>query len=1158
MVMKRNAMRKNLRQSILKSLGRYLAIVAIIALGSGMFVGLLMTKRDMVATGQKYMDEQNMFDLRLLNSYGWRRDQVDAVAQMDGVVDAEGMVYLDAVANVGQRADDSVYRFYSLPETVNRVSLRGGRMPQAPDECLADGFRNSDEILGTTVTISDTNDESTLEAFASRTYTVVGYVATPLYMDMNRGTTSVGNGSLANYFFIPLDGFDVDYYTEIDVTLEGDGQIYTEDYQNAMEDAADRLEPLLQPLAQERLEQVRQDAIQAYREGMVEYHQGVLRYHNGKAEAEKELEEGRDQLLDAGQQIRDNEHRIEEGEKQLAEAKQTLADSAQTMRDSRRALAEAKADAYAQLAEANSQLFENYKTVSASQREVDNGLLQLQTGLTQLTAGITQLEAGLSQIDSGLKQMDLLIGIMDTSISTAQTALDAAKQAPDADMETIAQLESKLEELRTKRDEYDAKREELKQQQEEYGAQLAQLQIQQAELEQQKSLLEGTKKQLDDAMAVIDEGFLQLQNQQTQVENQFASAEAQLESGEVQLESAQAQIAENEQKLADGRVELEKAKAELSESWKSYNRGKDEANRKLAETESELLDAKKKLDDALDTIRDMTDTRVYVMDRRSNLGYQSLDSSSDIVQGVSRVFPAFFLLIAALVCITTMTRMIEEERTQIGTLKALGYGNMAIIGKYLFYAGSGAVVGCGLGTVFGGILFPKIFWEAYKIMLYITPSVVIQFNWPLCSIVVLAYSAVMLFVTWFCCRRSLREEPAELIRPKAPEAGKKILLEYLPFWHRISFLNKVTIRNIVRYRQRLAMMLVGIGGCTALLMTGFGVRDSIVHIVDYQFEDITTYDMQVYFSEGQDADAQSAFRERLSDSVSDVLFYHQQSVELDSNSKTREIYLMAADERIQDFINFHSGMEPLPMPGENEVILTVGAANAMGIHVGDSISMRNSDMQEMKLTVSGIYDNYVYNYALVLPQTMEAQWGETPENQMALVCVPEGTDIHAVSAEIAGMDGVMNVSVNEDLAGMVGSMMDALDLVVVAIVFCAGLLAVIVLYNLTNININERIREIATIKVLGFNAKETAAYVFKENLSLTVLGALVGLPLGRLLLTFVISQIKVDFCWFKPRLTGVSCITALLLTLLAACVVDFIFYFRLDKINMAEALKSVE
>ena len=468
------------------------------------------------------------------------------------------------------------------------------------------------------------------------------------------------------------------------------------------------------------------------------------------------------------------------------------------------------------------------------------------------------------------------------------------------------------------------------------------------------------------------------------------------------------------------------------------------------------------------------------------------------------------------------------------------------------------MVGCGLGTVFGGILFPKIFWEAYKIMLYITPSVVIQFNWPLCSIVVLAYSAVMLFVTWFCCRRSLREEPAELIRPKAPEAGKKILLEYLPFWHRISFLNKVTIRNIVRYRQRLAMMLVGIGGCTALLMTGFGVRDSIVHIVDYQFEDITTYDMQVYFSEGQDADAQSAFRERLSDSVSDVLFYHQQSVELDSNSKTREIYLMAADERIQDFINFHSGMEPLPMPGENEVILTVGAANAMGIHVGDSISMRNSDMQEMKLTVSGIYDNYVYNYALVLPQTMEAQWGETPENQMALVCVPEGTDIHAVSAEIAGMDGVMNVSVNEDLAGMVGSMMDALDLVVVAIVFCAGLLAVIVLYNLTNININERIREIATIKVLGFNAKETAAYVFKENLSLTVLGALVGLPLGCLLLTFVISQIKVDFCWFKPRLTGVSCITALLLTLLAACVVDFIFYFRLDKINMAEALKSVE
>lgn len=1157
MVMRKNAMRKNLRQSILKSLGRYLAIVAIIALGASMFVGLLMTKSDMVATGQKFMDAQNMFDLRLLNSYGWTQEHVDAVSRMEGVVDAEGLVYMDVIANVGER-EDAVYRFYSLPEIVNRVALRGGRMPEAPNECLADGSRYSDDILGTTVTVSQTNDENTLDSLNYQTYTVVGYVATPLYMDMNRGTTSVGNGSLSNYFYIPREAFDVDYYTEINVTIEGDYEIYTDEYNDAMEEMADKLKPLLEPLAQDRLIQVKEDATKAYRDGVMEYYEGVKAYNDGKAEAEQELEDALQQLQDAQQQIEDNEQLLADGEAQLIDAKETLESSEKTMRDSRRALADAKAAAYAQLADANAQLFDNYKTVNSSLQQVNNVLLQLETGLTQLTTGITQLETGLSQIDSGIQQMDLLIGIMDTSITTAQTALDAAKQAPEADLDTIAQLEAKLEELKAKRDEYSAQREELAAQREQYNAQLQELYAQKTDLDNQKSQLESTKAQLDDAMAAIDEGFLELQNNQTQVENQFAAAEAQLESGELQLESAQEQIADNEQDIADGKAALEDAKAELEDGWKDYYEGKAEAEQELADVEAELQDAKQQLDDALETIESMTETTVYVLDRTSNLGYNSLNSSSDIMQGVSRVFPAFFLLIAALVCITTMTRMIDEERTQIGTLKALGYSNIAIISKYLFYSGSGAVIGCGLGVVAGSIVFPTILWEAYKIMLYITPGIELRFNWVLCGVVVAAYTAVMLFVTWFCCRRSLIEEPAELIRPKAPEAGKKILLEYLPFWHKISFLNKVTLRNIFRYRQRLAMMLVGIGGCTALLVTGYGVRDSIVNIVDYQFEDITTYDMQVYFSEGQTADDQADFQEELADSISDVMFYHQESVELDFDSQVRELYLMAADSEIQRFINFHSGDEPLSMPGENEVILTIGVADAMGIHVGDSIVMRSPDMEILEVTVSAIYDNYVYNYAVVLPETIEAQWGHAPENQMALVQVAEGRDIHEVSAMITGLGDVMNISVSQDLASMVGSMMDALDLVVGVIVFCAGLLAVIVLYNLSNININERIREIATIKVLGFNAAETAAYVFKENLSLTVLGAIVGLPLGKLLLEFVMSQIKIDFCWFQARVTALSCLTALALTLLSACVVDFIFYFKLEKINMAEALKSVE
>lgn len=1158
MVMKRNAMGKNLRQSIRNSLGRYLAIVAIIALGAAMFVGLLMTRSDMVATGQVYMDEQNMFDLRLLSSYGWNRDQVAEIAQMEGVVDAEGQIYLDVIVQVGQETDESVYRFYSMPEQVNKLVLRGGRMPQRDDECLVDGFHRSDEILGTTITVSENNAEDTLDAMTCKTYTVVGYVSTPLYMDMNRGNTTVGSGTLSSYVFIPETAFDVDYYTEIDITVRGDYNVYTDAYNDAMTEMARELEGELEPLAQRRFRQVKTDALAAYRDGLKEYNDGYREFREAKQEAKIQMEDAEQQLRDAESQIETNEKLLSDGEIQIEDGKAALKSSERTLIESRRALLNAKSDAYAQLAEANTQLLAQYKTVNENLRQTNDGLLQISNGMIQLTAGITQLEAGLSQLDSGIQQMDTLIGIMDTAIEIARKALDTAAQMPDADPDTIAQLEQKLQELVDKREEYVAKRAEYAAMRDEYSAQLQDLYSQKSALEAQRTQLEEAKAQLEAAQIAIDQGFQELSSNQLQMENQFAAAEAQIEAGQLQLESGRQELESREDEIADGKVALETAKADLEQGWQDYYSGKEEAEREFADAEAELQDAKAKLDDVKAAILDMTGTDVYVLDRTSNVGYNSLDSSSSIVQGVSRVFPAFFLLIAALVCITTMTRMIDEERTQIGTLKALGYSNGAIISKYLIYAGSGAIVGCGLGVIAGSVVFPMILWEAYKIMLYITPGITLRFNVWLCIGVVVVYTAAMLLVSWYCCRRCLREEPAELIRPKAPEAGKKVLFEKLPIWKRISFLNKVTIRNIFRYHQRLAMMLVGIGGCTALLVTGFGLRDSIVNIVDYQFEEVTVYDLQVYFTGHQTQENQAAFAKKVGDHASNLLFYHQESVDLEYDGQMRQLYLMAADERITEFVDFHSGGSPLDMPGANEALLSVGAAEAMGIHVGDRITARNSEMQQLELTVAGIYDNNVYNYLIVRSQTLENQWGTAPELQMALIQVPEDQDPHEASTRISRMSNVMNVSISEDLAGMVGSMMDALDMVVWVVVFCAGLLAVIVLYNLTNININERIREIATIKVLGFNAGETAAYVFKENLALSVMGTILGMPLGWLLLKFVMSQIKIDFCWFQARVTPLSFFLAVVLTMLSAVIVDVIFHFKLERVNMAEALKSVE
>lgn len=1158
MVMKRNMMRKNLYRSIWKSLGRYIAIVAIIALGASMFVGLLMTKRDMVATGQKFTRQQNMFDLRLVSTYGWDPGDVEKIASLDGVVDAEGQIYLDLIVHTEETKDESVYRVYSVPETINRLDLRGGRMPESPDECVIDGYHMDDSILGTTITVAKSNSEDALESVRYEAFTVVGYAASPLYMDMNRGTTSVGNGSISNCIYVLPAALNADYYAEIHITIPGEYDLYTEEYNSAMDAAGERIKPLIEPVARIRLDRLRKEAEEAYADGLKEYEDGVQELAEGREQAEKELEEAYAKLTEAEETIAKNEQALANAENEIAAGWSELAEGEQTLKESREQLESTKLTAYEQIDNAQAILDSSCQEITVQIAALDSQLAPIDSEMAALKSQIQAVESQYSELAQEISQAESQIARLDGSIEAMERALQIAQLLPGQNEELIAQLEAAIAEQRTQRADLQTQLEALKAQAAPYESQLEEPRARYAQLESQRDELAVRKQMLEIALETAQQSRQDLIDSRALLDDQFAAAEAELLAGEEQLASGRQELINAQWQVNSGKQQLEEGKIELENSWKEYSEGKAEVETELADAEQKLADAKEELADARALIDEMDEVTVHVLNRNTNVGYNSLDSASDIVSGVSRVFPAFFLLVAALVCITTMTRMIEEERTQIGTLKALGYSNAAIIGKYLIYAGSGAVVGCGLGVLAGSVVFPKILWEAYKIMLYITDDIVLRFNWLLCGAVVLAYTAVMLLVTWYCCRRVLREEPAELIRPKAPDAGKKILLEYLPFWHRISFLNKVTIRNIFRYRQRLAMMILGIGGCTALLVTGYGLRDSITNVVDYQFREVTTYDMSVYFDGDQTQEAQEQFRREIQYDAESVLFYHQSSVELDFDNHTKELYMISAGEGIREFIDFHKDETRLDLPGKDEMLLSAGTAEALGILVGDEVVLRDADMRTLTLKVSGIYDNHVHNYAIVSPVTIEEQWGQRPELQMAFVKVQEDADAHTLSAGIAGMDGVINVSVSQDLADMVGGMMEALDLVVWVIVFCAGLLAAIVLYNLTNININERIREIATVKVLGFNARETAAYVFKENLSLTAIGSGIGLGLGYLLLVFVMSQIKIDMVWFKVLIKPMSYILSLVLTMLAACIVDFVFYFKLDKINMAEALKSVE
>lgn len=1146
-------MRKNLRQSIVKSLGRYIAIVMIIALGSALFVGLLMTKADMVATGQVFMDEQNMFDLRILNSYGWKQEHLDAMRDLEGIENIEQVSYLDLIAALGD-GEEAAYRFLSIPETVNRVALRGGRMPENAGECLADGFYWDEEVIGKKILISSDNDEDALDAMKVRELTVVGYVATPLYMDMNRGTTSVGSGSLAQYFYVTEDAFSLEYIPEICITLPGDYAVYSDAYNEALDLAANALEPALQKLADDRLRQVQEEANQEYQDGLREFRDGLMEYAEGKSEALKELEDAHQKLLDAQKEIEDNEQKLIDGEEQIEKGKQTLLAGQQTLLQGKQTLAASKAAAYQQISATKTAMMEKMEPLTQDLEELELLYQQYNDGYGELDSQISVLEGSIALLDTNIATLEGMLDAVDATLDFLEEGWDVEDDffdfLPAASDEDIASLKKV-------RDQYQSELNELVEQRKDLSSQLSKLYEQRSEKEKEKAELEAKIESVKNNLTELGTGLVTIAAAEAMMDDQFNAAQAQLEAGEAQMQAGQLQLQAQEKLIEDGWVALEEGKQELADGWIEYEDGKKEAEAELADALIEIQEGAMELQDGWETIQKLTDNEVIILDRRSNVGYNNLDSSSDIVQGVSRVFPVFFLLVASLVCITTMTRMIDEERTQIGTLKALGYSSSEIIGKYLFYSGSGAVIGCGIGVTVGSSIFPSILWQAYQIMLYIQPKLVLTVNWWLCGTVVAVYTAVLMLVTWYCCRKALQEEPAELIRPKSPDAGKKILMEYLPFWHRISFLNKVTIRNIFRYRQRLAMMLVGIGGCTALLVTGYGLRDSIVNVVDYQFEDVTLYDLEVYFRGPVNEQIEEDFREKLSSDMQ-TMFYHQSSVDLEFDGSVKEIYMISGDSQLSEFIDLHTGEKDIPLPGMNEVVLSVGVAEMLEIQVGDSVRMRNSDLQSMELTVSGIYDNHVYNYSVVSPESIEAQWGSPPTLEMAFVKVPESADIHSLAADISELMDVMNVSVSADMANMVRNMMEALDLVVIVIVFCAGLLAVTVLYNLTNININERIREIATIKVLGFRSGETGAYVFKENLTLTVAGAFVGLFLGKLLLWFVMTQIKIDMVWFKSVIMPESYVWAVLLTLVAALAVDFVFYFKLQTINMAEALKSVE
>jgi putative ABC transport system permease protein len=668
----------------------------------------------------------------------------------------------------------------------------------------------------------------------------------------------------------------------------------------------------------------------------------------------------------------------------------------------------------------------------------------------------------------------------------------------------------------------------------------------------QEALIQGQLTALDTAQTQLD-------GQKAAAAAQFSAAEAQLNANKAQLDAAPAQIAAGRSSIASGKHDLAVAQDQYDKGMQKYLDAKAEADQKLSDAKQKLDDAKQKIDDAKTDLADLERPDVYVLDRETNAGYVSFENDSAIVAGIAKVFPLFFFLIAALVCMTTMTRMVEEQRTQIGTLKALGYSDSAIAMKFITYAASAAGIGCLIGF-FGGIkLFPWVIWQAYG-MLYGFSPILYVVDWNLLAILFISSILGLSGVTFLTCRAELNLMPAELMRPKAPKEGKRVFLERIPFlWNRLSFMKKISFRNVFRYTKRLIMMVLGIGGCTALLMTGFGIRDSIANIADDQFDRIMVYDYAVLFDKPKDEAQQQTFRTDTQSLLSNCVFVTTDSIKVDTRDGAKTANVIATgDQNIGELMNLHTlKQDKLNFPADGGVLISEKLAQLNGISAGDTIHVTLDDARVVDLTVNGVFENFVYNYVLMSPATYESVYQHSLEYDTAFASA-SGTDKHVAAAALLDDYGATSVNVTADMRERVDNMMTSLNLVIFAVIISAGALAFVVLFNLSNINITERIREIATIKVLGFYAPEVGAYVFRENLVLTLLGALAGIPLGLWLHLFVMSQLNFDMVNFHAVIKPISYLFSVALTFVFAFCVDIIMRPKLEKINMVESLKAIE
>ena len=1023
-----NALRKDFYMEIRKSLGRFLSIFFIVALGVSLFAGIRATQPDMILSGDAYMDENKLMDIKGMSTYGLTKEDVDVIGRLPAIDRAIGSYSTDVLCKAEENL--KVLHVMAQTEDMNLIHVSEGRLPENDKECLVDeDFLKSTEYkVGDVIELQSGTNAALTDTLQTTSYKIVGAGSSSLYFALDRGSSTIGNGSVSGFLIVQPEAFALDVYTEIFATVDGaeDTLSFSEEYDTLVEEAIEQIE-LIQNV---RCEVRRNDLAET---------------------AQLEIDAARNEL---------NEKKEE----------------------------------------AESQIEENEEKLSAAELEIQLGKLQIENGKVQLESAKAQLLSGKEELESSKALYEKIM-----------TPLQEKKQ----------ELEDEIIKIE----------------------------------EQIPSLGEEAQKVAQEAIKLLRE---QITEVETQIESVIEEFEAEITAGEAQIAEAEAEIAKQEKELLKAEKELQAGSSEIASGKETLGNAKEEMDQQIQE-------GKEKIEEAEKEIAGMELPVWYVFDRSSIPEYSGYGDNADRIAALATVFPSIFFLVAALISLTTMTRMVEEQRTQIGTLKALGYSKFAIMKKYVNYALAATIGGSLLGVLVGEKLFPYIIIVSYKIMYVHIPHVLVPYHWGYGLAATGVAMLCTVLATLFSCYKELISQPAILMRPQAPQIGKRTLIEKIPFlWKHLNFTWKSSLRNLFRYKKRFFMTLFGIGGCMGLLLVGYGLRDSISSVATKQYGELQLYKASVFLSEDMTEEEREALEGYLSEEkkIENYKSVHMSSITTQKGEEKVDAYLTVIRDpkQLEEFFVYRSRTTGQSYELTDEgIIISEKTAKMLNVKAGDTMILLEDGMNEKKVKISAICENYMGHYVYMTETLYKKLYEKTPfYNNLLLKTDTEDTDLEKIGENILKYENILNIQYTKNISEQLNDMLTTLDSIMIVLITVAGMLSFVVLYNLNNININERRRELATLKVLGFYDLEVAEYVYRENILLTLIGTLIGCGIGKFLHMFTITTVEVDAAMFGREISMQSYLTGALFTIGFSIFVNFIMYFKLKKINMVESLKSVE